>query len=714
MDSVGGPDAVANPSQGGFPAVRSLNAVQHGREINCILLLRPPPSNPSGAAYLSQSRNVKTPLTPGKESNSFNDASGSRADIELPKAPSSSSSLCCVLTGSEDGTLRMTLSYLIHAARPYAPGPGSGSHAGPGDLIGSSRGAPPSGHPMAVDGAVDGTATLSCFLHSSEVGEHSEGASVRCLASCPLPPTFLRGARDILREHCHLVISAGSKEVLTVWEMAWTPDPTEEEPSVEPYQQASLRSSPKSSSRLPPRTLRHRWLASNTARGQQKSEDEVGGRRVRPPPSMLPNNASAISDYRFMALVILDPSTLPDHVSSGQGHSLGSVQELSVSSVDESRSIPSFEDGVATSSPSSCGIEILVVASASDATVQLHGLNLPGDPPRHQQAVGGQPGAFRSRSELPSWHRLGTLKHSHHPTLSLARLRVNRTANEAGQHDLGSGWLVFGGATDGGVTAWHVTRPCSQETSPLPHPVHTPLCGLSAMHLDDDGERSIPMLLHLQRVHQSGVNGLEASWVDQREGLLALISVGDDQAMVITLLRLLVMPSVPGSSEPAPSDGGISLTVIRSLVRTNAHSSAIKALAMTAPEPSSFFGSVWSASILSTGLDQRVRLWSLEVSCPRDMMQSRVTNVATEMNSTPESPVTVPPLDYRTAMPSADGPAEELGASHHHITLSQLDSTITEVLEPSALCMLPALGAGSRVLHAAVAGRGMGALEIQR
>jgi hypothetical protein len=218
-------------------------------------------------------------------------------------------------------------------------------------------------------------------------------------------------------------------------------------------------------------------------------------------------------------------------------------------------------------------------------------------------------------------------------------------------------------------------------------------CDPDPLRLDGADQIITSQLLQLHRVHQSGVNGLEASWVDPKEGLLALSSAGDDQAIVVTLMRLASPACSPDRGAGLGPEAGrqqsgppfssrpeaMSLEVIGSCVRLNAHSSAIKAIAMVAQEPGSDLGTCWVASILTTGLDQRVRLWSLNVS-------------------------------YAGAL---RGGAAGAGVEHgHDMTLSLLESAITEVLEPSALFMAPA-DAGLDVLLAAVGGRGVETLEIR-
>ena len=669
--------------------VRSLHVAHHGRETNCVLLLGPLPPLPQPGATGPTSPSA----TPASAS-----VLGRQGD--LPGAPAADPGCLLVLTGSEDGTVRKLLCS-CHSSPPQPTQGVPPCPKGPGGGGGCSE---------------TGAHRDGLFFSGTEVGEHAEGASVRCMDWCPLPPRARRlqeggdnsggTGSGVLPASSpgYLVVSAGAKEVLMAWEVSWSASDDQRR-----QQQ--------------PGAVRHRWLGSQMPpprHGQPRQQRQQGcgaasttplpGNNVAPllpnnasaapPPSsgnnvtpQLPNNASAASDHRFMAIAILAARDGEEEEGSYQ---LGREAQEELD-----------EEGPHLLGGAHCQGDdegVLVIAAASDASVQLSRL-IP-------MSGGGE--GVRGTALPSSWLPCGTLSHGRHPVLSLARLCVPGPLDARLSPASSPSWLVFGGATDGSITAWLVASPC--KTSPpgdLP-PLAPPASSTAAAAPTQPGPSTgtcpaTLALLLLPHVHQSGVNGLAVEWVDQRRGLLVLVSAGDDQAIVVTRLRLQLGGGAAGRAlHTGAASSGFEDPAVASLVlagkasaTVGAHSSAIKALAMSAAaiqrsqagsEDSGGRGGPpvhFRAAVITTGLDQRVRFWSLD---------SAEGSAAT--------------LDDAVALAVAGIEEEQEGKEGGlAITLSLLGSAVTEVMEPSAVALLrgsPSLPSA----HAAVAGRGVQMFEM--
>ena len=136
-----------------------------------------------------------------------------------------------------------------------------------------------------------------------------------------------------------------------------------------------------------------------------------------------------------------------------------------------------------------------------------------------------------------------------------------------------------------------------------------------------------------------------------------------------------------------------------------AHSSAIKALVMGVADiqrsPAVFENGGgggdcpvhFRAVVIATGLDQRVRFWSLD----------NVEGTAASLDNAAVLVIVPCPGNSKEEQEEQEGRLA--------ITLSLLGSAVTEVMEPSAVALLrgsPSLSS----IHAAVAGRGVQILEM--
>ena len=198
-------------------------------------------------------------------------------------------------------------------------------------------------------------------------------------------------------------------------------------------------------------------------------------------------------------------------------------------------------------------------------------------------------------------------------------------------------------------------------------------------------------------------------WVDKQSGIIAVLSAGDDQAIVVTTLRIKFGSYISNSSI---RESPLQIMLLGRSETANAHSSSIKALSclqMAVPEQPSFSAdglSLASSShdpssgvtrpslllslVVTTGLDQRVRLWSLRV---QSLSMGELSDEGSELKR-----------DRVTEAGSAK------------VTLEEQGSAITEVMEPSAVSILELEGSpgGSRGIVVAVAGRGVQTLTISK
>ncbi|GAX79841.1 hypothetical protein CEUSTIGMA_g7281.t1 [Chlamydomonas eustigma] len=751
-------------------SVRSLHINSHGREINCVQLL--PFTQP-----------------PIQTSSNIHEQSGTASHSSISHT---TERRFYVITGSEDGTLRRLL-----CSEPSHP------------------------HISDSSGQLDPSPD-TVFMLGAEIGQHAEGASVRCLDTCLLlPPTTQpalelsalmsddgsNGAARLLPASCpyisHLVISGGAKEVLTAWEVQWSMLP---EGGLEKTFGAS---------KARPVIPKHVWLGCRTGAMTQAGSPLIVEKRkgkmrhakaTDPRDQERPGVVSATSDDLSKANHALAEDAAEDEASaSSPSQALGravnytglpnakaSVQSehryMAVLILADCESDPSREP---SSQQRACVADrvVLLVCAASDASVQLIKL-LP------YGMSGGQPQKMHDHSHAlgrSEWQKAGRLQqHGPHPILSLSYVpfRGVNSAVKGQEADHCTAWLVFGGSTDGSITVWNVgLRDHRHEL------MHSPQTagGVDTGKQQDISTELIPVVLHIPVVHQSGVNGVEVSWVDISQGLVLLVSVGDDQAVVVTLLKVVAKgrnrfqpdqsnvsalldsynqmpvnnhidcPGLPSHRASALSRGEIrqeelqswQLKVIRQYSVQNAHSSAVKAIAMhlllpevghsqgqetrntagsiishhphsskltdTTAKPTDTFSTinaVYQYMVITTGLDQRLRVWNLTCGGVRGC-----TTAQEELSPciSRESPATSTPID------------EHRWPDSHTLLLEQLHCLVTEVLEPSALhclsddtdirvqtvnsqdegCEQAHPFVRARVLHVAVAGRGIQTFRVE-
>lgn len=762
--------AVATPAVAvATPAVRSLNVTHHGKEVNTVLLL--PLASQSGLQLpLTAQSDLQRPLAV-------------QSDIQLV-SPRGLGSLLCCLTGSEDGTLRRLLCSTSSSSDGTSGicSSSSGGSRGPatvdllrkpvcGDVVPEAAQndcavAPPGTvcKPSATAAkAAQCAAPAVGFFGAAEMGQHPEGASVRCLDSFPVlslaallapSPADRTGLRveatqgdwGLPTEECcrgHLVVSGGSKGVLMAWWLGWL-DPghplaplrrlerlerlgatsasegscsgvgvgvaAEQEaglgrggqlgdgqgvsrgqgmvlstwmlathiqgagggkrPCTVPAAAAGAAAAgdapATARSASLQGTMQQRSEGSGRARGRDigrvkpgdegggagsGSEDEGEGGSLGAQRPGLPGKASALSERRYMSVLILPQQQQqpqhPQHLQQPPGTGATAMQEASAASSNDdggnsSGGCGGNSDGRSGGDAEEEEVAVLVVAAASDASVQL----------------------LRLLPARQRWQHVAWLQHdSVHPVLSLSAV----------QPTPGGPPLVFGGATDGSVYVWRVDAaalPSNGEGPALAEgrrwqgregrscqgamaaaagteaggggaaaaaadaPIIKWRPPTATAAADTTHSPLLPRLAVIPDVHQSGVNSLHAIALpsdkshghghseDQlglQDGLgltkecrhLALISVGDDQSLAVTQLRLhvaagqLAAHAAPASAglqakgavqpdsqagkavqpEAQPMEAAqprLQLQVAGRKVVRNAHSSAVKAMAVIA------------------------------------------------------------------------------------------------------------------------------------
>lgn len=572
----------------------------------------------------------------------------------------------------------------------------------------------------------------SVFSSCCEVGEHAAGTAIRCLDWCEWPVVGSSGTDGNSAAQAtgssttststmgpaYMVVTGGAKEVMMAWQLQWQWQPSPVTAST-PHQSCSSQQDSKGAGISTASTgtwrLEHRWVG------------------TRPPPRYglrpKPNKGSqaydqhiAKADKRFMAVQVLPPP---------KSSNVGVKEGLAANQLNHG-TVP------APSTTSTSGArDVLVVAATSDASLSLYSMNL---------------------SSGCTWHNTAQLQYHTHPVISLAKVSLG-SLNAAGSSSntttstgtsLADSYLVFSGATDGSIAAWLISHGGGM---PGPHPAAAA-----------DALPALEPVLPVPGAHQSGVNGLAVSWWDPSQGLLALVSAGDDQSLVVTQLRCN-----RGADQGLP----LQLEVLSQYRVCNAHSSALKDVCfVSSTDSATGSGQVRRMLVATTGLDQRVRLWGVEpFAAPEQSAAPASTAHASSQHTGPHAtPYGRSGLNAVAATAAAAGMelidmsggatagsstaalASQLrqapaGLSHPgliHVgpscsgpglkpplALHQLDCVITEVLEPCCLSAAEGLdmpspvsagstgqhglgqvGAGNARAVVAVAGRGVQLLSL--
>eukprot|EP00877_Chromochloris_zofingiensis_P006220 jgi/Chrzof1/1851/Cz10g23200.t1 len=214
--------------------------------------------------------------------------------------------------------------------------------------------------------------------------------------------------------------------------------------------------------------------------------------------------------------------------------------------------------------------------------------------------------------------------------------------------------LLLTGASDGGVALWDLThlvdllQDDSTFSTSLPCTTHEQPCSTDKVaSVQGPSIRHVLPVLTCEAVHQSGVNALCVGWADplaeDAHGQHLMVATGgDDQAVAV--MRIAVsstapitdphlltdakvgldkaaegsqmmhscdsqvglqgareQPGVNDTAKAAAAVPAIACRIVASMLLSNAHSSAIRGMAMVGP------------LLFSTGLDERVRCWRVVV-----------------------------------------------------------------------------------------------------
>ena len=205
------------------------------------------------------------------------------------------------------------------------------------------------------------------------------------------------------------------------------------------------------------------------------------------------------------------------------------------------------------------------------------------------------------------WRLAASLRYHTRPVLSLAVTAIS-LGNTGGDGDGGGGAappavIACSGATDGTIAVWDLTGLSAS------HAAATAAAAAHAAHAATaPPPPPFPFPLELKPAtlipasHQSGVNSIAVAPAPGGvPGRMLVASGGDDQALRVTLLSLTAASSsvVAGAGAGAGAGLEVAVAVARTMSVDFAHSSAIKGVWM-------MHGGV----IATTSHDQRLRMWA--------------------------------------------------------------------------------------------------------
>lgn len=475
------------------------------------------------------------------------------------------------------------------------------------------------------------------FSEANEVGDSGLGTAMRCLSSWPLDAG--PHGTNLGPGTSHLVVAGGAKEVLLAWLLHWRPDGSAAGPAA--GTQLPVAHAPGAHW-----VLQQQWLCMQAPK--QGTRPQAGAA------------AAAGINKRYMDIQVLGPER--DHVA--------------VSDVSQGHTKDAHQCGLSSRQ--------LMVAASSDASLSLLALDVPNK----------------------QWHTLSRLEHHTHPVLSLAAVSCEAAAaaHAVGPSSRGvRGSILASGATDGCIALWHIASSTSAGGMTLPADSDTLLPSWPA---------AVQPLLVIPDMHQSGVNALDMGWVSVPGGppILCCVSAGDDQSLVVMQLQLSVAshgtgPSVKAGQtqsnlvndscghDPAQRDKVVNsqqpkLELLSAVRVSNAHTSALRSVALCAPH----------GIVLSTGLDQRLRVWRLGFSHAAGQQASSAGG-----------------QDHSRGNGSASTGGTLL--PHAVITSLRHEACVTlDVLEPASLSWSErprGAAGGDSGLSVGVAGRGIQVVEVQ-
>jgi len=356
----------------------------------------------------------------------------------------------------------------------------------------------------------------------------------------------------------YLLLTAGAKEVLMAWRVAWVYNEGGKSGSGGGGDGGGDGSggSGSSSGSCGGWELRTSLVAS---RGQLTKRGHVEWRKGCGSVA-----ASTESDQRFMAVTGFFPM---EHHLARQAAGSGSGAGVGV------HCARAIGDGEGAGAAAPCCLALAAMSEGSVTAMALEGG--PGLGP----GVGGRGAGARH------WRPAAALRHHTRPVLSLAVAAVPlATVGSASSGTSGGGSVaVIGcsGATDGAIAVWDLTALSVAHAASTVAPPPAPM-------------ELRPVAL-IPRSHQSGVNSIGVAPAPGGfPGRLLVASGGDDQALRVTLLSVTLGPLAAGTMAGAE----IAVSVAQTLSVDFAHSSAIKG--------------VWMAGgvIATTSHDQRLRVWA--------------------------------------------------------------------------------------------------------
>jgi hypothetical protein len=357
------------------------------------------------------------------------------------------------------------------------------------------------------------------------------------------------GAAVRCLQHCRLghgasapvlLVSGGAREVLTAWLLSW-------------HDQGSGHSSGSADAAA----AGVHWVLQPALLATR-----VPGHKVRQA-SNLSGRAGKATDKRFMALQVV----LPQQQQQQQQQQQASVA--------------------------------FVAAASSDAQLLLLRLDL-------------QARRWATAAEL-CFHSSVVL------CLAQLTLAVQAEGVRSGPQQVRRYTLLASGATDGSVAIWCMDE-AMQRQQGQGQQQQQQQQGQQQQQQQQQGQQQqgqqqgqggeplqVRPLCVIRGLHQSGVNGLALGLLDsmaagastgqQQEGTdVLLATAGDDQCLAACHLRITAGTGAAQASNG--SGGGLSVRLVRHTCATNAHSSALRGVAL-----------LGSGHLVTTGLDQRVRCW---------------------------------------------------------------------------------------------------------
>lgn len=213
----------------------------------------------------------------------------------------------------------------------------------------------------------------------------------------------------------------------------------------------------------------------------------------------------------------------------------------------------------------------------------------------------------------------------------------------------------------------------------------------------------IPLMV-ISAAHAAGVNAISAKWL--ADGRAAVVSGGDDQSLLLSLLHIPCDQSSGPQPQPHPSSSSVSSTSVSSCDCTDCPSSRPTPSVRVVNAHSSALRAVWTDGrvIFTCGLDQKLRCWSISAT-PCTASQDGCCARSSSSTCCCRSNPTV------SAMGSIGADSLARHCSIQGWDVAESGSMALQVLEPSCLAVeaappsTAATGGGQYLI--AVGGRGL-------